>query len=64
MDEAAEREKLNLLLKNEFKMANKWFQQDIGETFELLTFWNGSNRNWKEGQKVSLICNKKKTASS
>ncbi|XP_023017959.2 uncharacterized protein isoform X1 [Leptinotarsa decemlineata] len=44
----------NLQLKNELKLANKWLQQEIGESFESLQLMNNSNNGWRGRSQV--IC--------
>lgn len=50
----AETRNLNLQLKNDLKLANKWLQQEIGETFESLQTLNNSNNNWRGRAQVIL----------
>lgn len=50
----SEARNMNLQLKNDLKMANKWLQQEIGESFESLQALCYTNTNWRGRSQIII----------
>lgn len=49
-----ETKNINMQLKNDLKLANKFLQQEIGESFDTLQSLSNSSSNWRG--RAQIIC--------